>query len=74
MSQRPRMGEAFGSLAAEDIEPEMANSCSQAGLPVEGIGYQPTHKNFNPKLFLLTRCAEIKTEQRLGETAITGPT
>lgn len=32
-----------------NMEPEVAISCSQAGLPVDGGGYQPTHKTFIPK-------------------------
>jgi hypothetical protein len=32
---------------------------------LEGGRHQPTHKTFNPKLVLLTRQKEIKTEQKL---------
>jgi hypothetical protein len=32
---------------------------------VEGRGYQPIHKTFDPKFVLPIRCAGIKTEQRL---------
>jgi hypothetical protein len=32
-----------------DIESKVTTSCNQAGLPVEGRGYDPTHKTFNPK-------------------------
>jgi hypothetical protein len=50
------------------METEVATSCIQAGLPVEGRGHQPTHKTFfNPKFVLLTKCAGIKIEQRLRE-------
>jgi len=54
-------------LAAGDWEPELASSCSQAGLQEEGGGYQPTHKTFYQKFAQLTRYARIKTEQRLRE-------
>ena len=47
------MGKASGSLAAEDIEPEMTDSCSQTGLPAEGVGHQPTQKTFDWKHVLL---------------------
>jgi hypothetical protein len=43
------------------------SSYSQAGLPVEEGGHQPTHKTFNRKLVLPTRCIGIKMEQILRE-------
>jgi hypothetical protein len=52
-------------LPAEDIETEVATSCSQSRLLVEGWGQQHTHKTFNPKFVLPTRCTGIKMEQRL---------
>lgn len=36
----------------------------KARLPMEGEGYQPTHKTFNLKCALLRRCEGIKIEQR----------
>lgn len=36
-----------------DMEPELAISCNQARHPVEGLGYQPSHKNFNLQFFHL---------------------
>jgi hypothetical protein len=50
-----------------NIETEVATSYSQTGLPIEEKGYQPIHKDFNPKLVMPTRCAEIKKGQRLRE-------
>ena len=50
-----------------NMESEVATSCSQAGLPVEGGGYQPTHKTYNPKFALPAKCARIEMEQRLRE-------
>jgi hypothetical protein len=34
-----------------DMDPELAISCNQASLPVEGLGYQVSHKTFNLQLF-----------------------
>jgi hypothetical protein len=48
-------------------ETEVATSCSQAGLLVEGGGLQSNHKTLNPKFVLPTRCAGIKMEQRMRE-------
>jgi hypothetical protein len=48
-----------------DIQDEMSTSCSQAELPVEGGGHKSTHKTFDPKCALPTRCAGIKMEQGL---------
>jgi hypothetical protein len=39
----------------EDMEPEEATSCIQAGTLVEPQRHQPTHKTFNPKFILSTR-------------------
>ena len=36
-------------LALGNMETDVATSCTQVGLPVEGGGHQPTHKTFNPK-------------------------
>ena len=44
---------------------EVVTSCSQVGLSVDGGRHQPTHKPFDPKSVLTTRCAGIKMEQRL---------
>ena len=52
-------------LVVGGIESEIVTFCSQAGLSVERGGYQPTHKTFNPKFVLATRCAGIKIEKRL---------
>jgi hypothetical protein len=54
-------------LALGGMEPEVATSYSQEGLPVEGQGRQPTHKTSHPKFILPTRCAVIKMEQSLKE-------
>jgi hypothetical protein len=54
-------------LAAGDMETEVVTSCSKAGLSVEGGGYQPSHKTFNPKFVITTRSAGIKMEERLKE-------
>jgi hypothetical protein len=39
---------------------EETTSSSQTGPPVEGWGYQPTYKIFDPKLFLSKRKAGTK--------------
>jgi hypothetical protein len=52
----------------------MAMSCSKAGLQKEEEGHQSTHKTFNPKFVLPTKCAGIKMEQRLREQPIMAPT
>ena len=54
-------------LPAGDRETEVETTCSQAGLPEEGEGHQPTHKTLDLKFVLPTRCAGIKIEQRLRE-------
>lgn len=46
-----------------DMEPQVATSYSQLGLPVEGEGHQYMHNTFNTKFDLLTIYAEIKLEQ-----------
>jgi hypothetical protein len=38
----------------EDVEPEEATSCSQAGTPGEQWRHKPTYKTFNPKCILST--------------------
>ena len=43
---------------AEDMENEVATSCTYVGLPVRG--HQPTQKTFNPSLVLSRRCIGIK--------------
>jgi hypothetical protein len=53
--------------SSKDMELEVATSCSQAGPQVKGLGHQPTHKTFNPKIFLSTRNEGTKMEQRLSE-------
>jgi hypothetical protein len=52
-------------VTSGDIETEVATYCTQAGLPEEGERHQSTHKTFNPKFVLCTRCAGIKMEPRL---------
>lgn len=43
-------GESIGmTLAAGDVETEVATSCSQEGLPVEEGGHQSIHKSLWPK-------------------------
>ena len=34
-------------LAMGNTEPELATSCNQVRLPVEGLGLQPSHRIFN---------------------------
>jgi hypothetical protein len=53
-----------------NMETEVANSCSQVGLPGEGGGHQLAHKSSNPKFVLPTKCAKIKMEQRLKKQPI----
>jgi hypothetical protein len=52
-------------LLEEDRETEVATSCIQAGLPMEGGEHQSSHKTFNPKLAMPLRCTGIKMEPRL---------
>lgn len=49
------------------MEPEVATSCNEMGIPVKGEGQQPTHKTFDPKFVLPTRSVVIKMEQRFRE-------
>jgi hypothetical protein len=49
------------------MEPEVATSCSQAGLPVEVKGYQPTYKTFDLKFVLPTSYTVRKIQQSLRE-------
>jgi hypothetical protein len=51
-------------LAIWAMEPEVATSCSQAGLPVNRYWQQPTHHTFIPKPVLPSRCTATKVEQR----------
>jgi hypothetical protein len=51
----------------EDIEPEPANSCNQARLPMVVLKYQPSHKTFNPQFSLPTRYAVGKMDPKYGE-------
>ena len=44
-----------------------ATSYSQIGLLVEGGGYQPTYKTFDPKFVLCIRCGGIKMGQKQRE-------
>lgn len=62
-------GDPTGGSYQWEIETEVATFCSQKGHPVEG-GHQLTHKIFNPKFVLPTRCAKINLEQRLREQSI----
>lgn len=43
-----------------DMELELATSCRQARLPVEGLGHEPSYKTFVLQLALPTRYARIK--------------
>jgi hypothetical protein len=45
---------------SENMAPEVATACGQAGLPVEG----PTHKTLDPGCVLPARCAGTWMEQR----------
>jgi hypothetical protein len=57
------------------METEVVTSCSQAGLSVDGGGYQPTHKIFDPKFILPLRYAGIKWNRDCrNEQLMTGPT
>jgi hypothetical protein len=47
------------------MESQVAISCRQAGLSVEGKGHQPSHKTINAKFVLHTRYAATTMEQRL---------
>jgi hypothetical protein len=49
------------------MDNEVAYSCSQEGLVVEGREHNPTQKTFIPKFVLPTRYSGIKMEQRLRE-------
>ena len=61
-------GEVPGSIWGEgNMEPEVVTSYSQIRLQMEGGGHQFTHKSFDSKFVLPTRCAGIKMEQRLKE-------
>lgn len=44
------MGENTGVMLEEDIETQVATSCSQTGLPEEGVGHQSSYKTFNLKI------------------------
>jgi hypothetical protein len=77
----PETWEAMGSLwgvtlaeipTSEYVETEMATSCSQAALSVEGGAHQPIHKTFNLKFVLPTGSAGIKMKQRHREQPING--
>jgi hypothetical protein len=55
------------------MEPEMATSCYQVGLPVEERKETQIYpKTFNPKPFLPTRCAGTKMKQGLREWPTNG--
>lgn len=43
-----------------DMMSELAFSCNQARLPMDGLGHQPCYKNFDPEFVLLTRYAIVK--------------
>jgi hypothetical protein len=47
-----------GAEAEGVMEQERASYCSQAGLPEDRSGHQPTHKTFHLKFDLLTRSPE----------------
>lgn len=49
-------------LSQGNIETEVATSYSQLGLSVGVEGHQHTHKNFNAKFVLPTRCTRIKRD------------
>ena len=49
------------------IDHDGATFGSQTRLPVGGYGQQSTHKTFNSKCVLPTRCAGTKLEQRRRE-------
>jgi hypothetical protein len=49
------------------MEPKPPISCNEARVPVEGLGQQLKHKNFNIQLVLpIRRCVGIKVEQSYG--------
>jgi hypothetical protein len=49
------------------METEMGTSGSQTGFLGEETGHHSTHKIFNPKFVLPTRCVEITLDQRMKE-------
>jgi hypothetical protein len=49
------------------METEVAPSCSQAGLPVEGEGTSTHPQNLQPKMHPTFKIHMIKMEQRLKE-------
>jgi hypothetical protein len=49
------------------MEPEVATSYSQTGLPVKGGEHQTTHKTLDLKFTLSTKCVGINMEKRLRE-------
>jgi hypothetical protein len=49
------------------MEPEVATSCTQTRLVVEGGGHQHFHKTLDSKFVLPKRCLVIKLEQILRE-------
>ena len=51
-----------GARGVSYIETEVATSCNQIGLSKEERRHQSTHKTFNQKYTLPTRCAGIKIE------------
>jgi hypothetical protein len=50
-----------------DWEPEIVTSCSQARLPMEEFGHQPSHKTFDPQFVLTYKRFRLKTAEIEGK-------
>jgi len=67
-TSRESMGVTLAEIqAGEGMKLEVASSCRQEGLLLEGKGYQPIHQILHPKFVLPTRSTEAAMEQRLRE-------
>jgi hypothetical protein len=49
------------------MEPESSISCNQARLPMEGMGYQPSHKTIGPQFVLLLRYTGVEDGAKFEE-------
>ena len=58
-------GRAVRLLFVGNMETEVVTSYNQEGLSVEWREHQLTHRTFNLKFILSTRCAGLKLEQNL---------
>lgn len=55
-----------------NIEPEPAISSNQTRYPIEGFGWETSHKIFNLQ-FVHTRCARVKKGVERGGQPMAGP-